>query len=151
MTESVMDRAQLMRAFTDAYEQFIATATAAAQRGVTGDGDRWGPREVVAHLAGWEVMATVRLPAIAAGLAPLEFDDPAQLAVMDDAINATIVTMIGAQSLEAVCGILRQAYQRDIAFLETLNEAHFRPGMYIYERTKGVIEHCAEHLEAIKD
>lgn len=146
MAESEVDRAQVLREFSDAYERVIAAATEAARRGMTGGVDRWGPREVVAHLAGWEVMATVRLPAIAAGLAPLEFDDPAQLAVLDDAINATIATMIGAQSLEEVCGILRRAYQRDIAFLETLDDAQFQPGKYIYERTKDVREHCKEHM-----
>jgi hypothetical protein len=68
--------------------------------------------------------------------------------VMSDAINATIVTMIGDQSLEAVCGILRQAYQRDVAILRGLDEKFFQPGEYVYERTRGVIEHCQEHSEA---
>ena len=144
------NRAQVVQAFTDTYERVIATALAAAQRGMTGGVDQWGPREVVAHLAGWEVMATVRLPAIAAGLAPLDFDDPAQLAVLDDAINATIATMIGDQPLAALVDILRGAYRRDIAFLETLDDARFQPGMYVYERTKGVIEHCEEHLQPLR-
>ncbi|HWZ20104.1 MAG TPA: hypothetical protein VNW73_14995 [Ktedonobacteraceae bacterium] len=28
----------------------------------------WGPREIVAHLAGWEVMASVRIPRIVVGI-----------------------------------------------------------------------------------
>jgi hypothetical protein len=145
-----MTREQLLRDFIDAYEQVIGAATAAARRdGVVRTPDGWGPREIVAHLAGWEVMATVRIPHIAAGMAPLEFADRAQDAVMTDAINATIVAMAGEQSLEAVCGILRQAYERNVALLRTLDERHFQSGMYVYERTNAAIEHCHEHMEAL--
>lgn len=142
-----MPREQLLQELADAFERVIATATAAAQRGMPANADGWGPRELVAHLAGWEVMASVRVPRIAAGMAPLEEPDETRQKVMTDAINATIVAMIGDQSLEAVCGILRRAYQRDIAILRSLGERFFQPGEYVYERTKGVIEHCQEHID----
>jgi hypothetical protein len=61
-----MSKEQLLQELAEAFEQLIGTATEAAQRGVTRQGDTWGPREIVAHLAGWEVMATVRIPKIAA-------------------------------------------------------------------------------------
>jgi len=61
------------------------------------------PREVVAHLAGWEVMATIRIPHIVAGTPPMEFSDAAQAKVMSDAINTAFVTLSGDQSLEALC------------------------------------------------
>ena len=144
-----MPKAQLLQALTDAFEQVIVTATEAGQRGVTRTADRWGPREIVAHLAGWEVMATVRVPKVAAGMPPLEFADETQNDVMNEALNATIVTMIGDQPLEAVCGILRQAYQRDIEMLKGLDERHFQPGEYVYERTRSAIEHCQEHMEQL--
>ena len=146
---AAMSKGQLIREFADAYEKLIQAATEAARRGATHWSDRWGPREIVAHLAGWEVMATVRVPYIAAGMASLEYEDETQQAVMNDAINATIVTMIGDQSLEAVCGILRQAYQRDIEMLNGLDEQFFQSGEYVYERTKDVIEHCQEHMEGL--
>ncbi|HEY7850955.1 MAG TPA: hypothetical protein VIC27_12870 [Ktedonobacterales bacterium] len=144
-----MTREQFLQAFADAYERLIATAVAAAQRGVTRQGDSWGPREIVAHLAGWEVMATVRVPPIAAGMLPLEEADESRQTVMTDAINATIVTMIGAQSLDALCGLLREAYHRDLAILRTLDDANFHPGAYVFERTQGAIEHCQEHAQAL--
>jgi hypothetical protein len=145
-----MTREQLLRDFAGAYEQVIGAATEATRRGgVPRTAQGWGPREIVAHLAGWEVMATVRIPHIAAGMAPLEFGDRAQDAVMTDAINATIVAMAGEQPLEAMCGILRDAYQRTVALLKTLDERHFQPGMYVYERTNAAIEHCHEHMEAL--
>ncbi len=144
-----MSKDQLLRELAMAFEQLIGAATEAAQRGVTRQGDTWGPREIVAHLAGWEVMATVRIPEIAAGMPPLEFADEIRQAVMNDAINATIVTMIGEQSLSTVCSILRQAYQRDIEMLRKLDEMFFQPGQYVYERTKDVIEHCQEHFQEL--
>src|SRR6266567_95774 len=56
--EDTMSKEQLLQELAEAFEKLIKTATEAAQRGVTPKGDRWGPREIVAHLAGWEVMAT---------------------------------------------------------------------------------------------
>ena len=141
-----MSKEQLLQELVDAFEKLITTATEAAQGGVTRQGDEWGPREIVAHMAGWEVMATVRVPKIAAGMPPLEFPDETQQTVMDDAINATIVAMVGDQPLEAVCGILRQAYQSDVEMLRELDEKFFSPGQYVYERTQAAIEHCQEHI-----
>ena len=145
----VMVKEQLIQEFAAAYEQAIATAAEAARRGVTRQGDGWGPREIIAHLAGWEVIASVRIPKIVAGMPPLEFADEAQQTTMDDAINAAIVTMIGDQSLEAVCGLLRQAYQRVVAILKELDDTNFQPGAYVYERTKDVVKHCQEHREQL--
>ncbi len=142
-----MSKEQLLKEFAAAYEQVIQAATEAAERGASHQGDTWGPRETVAHMAGWEVMATVRIPAIVAGMPPLEFEDERQNTVMNDAINATIVTMIGDQSLGALCGLLRRAYQSNLEILRKLDDACFQPGHYVYERTKGAIEHCQEHQE----
>ena len=144
-----MSKEQLLQEFAEAYEQLIETASLAAQRGVTQRRDRWGPREIVAHLAGWEVMATVRIPKIVAGMPPLEEADETRQAVMNDAINATIVTMIGDQPLETLCDLLRQAYHHDIEMLRKLDDTFFQPGEYVYERTKDVIEHCQEHSQEL--
>jgi hypothetical protein len=141
-----MDRAQLVHDFAEAHEAVIVAATSAAERGLPGR-DGWGPREVVAHLAGWEAMASVRIPHVVAGMAPLEFEDERQARVMNDAINATIVTLAGDQPLETLCGILRRAYQRTIAIITPLDDQHFQPGAYVYERTRNVIAHCHEHIE----
>ena len=65
-----MSKEQLLQEFAEAYEKLIETASLAAQRGVTQRRDGWGPREIVAHLAGWEVMASVRIPRIVAGMPP---------------------------------------------------------------------------------
>ncbi len=142
-----LTKERLLLDLASAFERVIGAATSAAQRGMLSNVDGWGPREFVAHLAGWEIMATVRVPKIAAGMAPLEESDEERSQVMTDAINATITAMIGDQSLDAVCGILRNAYRRDITILRSLDERFFHPGEYIYERTLGVIEHCQEHIE----
>ena len=125
----------------------METATLAAQRGVTQRRYGWGPREIVGHLAGWEVMARVRIPRIVAGTPPAEFTDPTQQTMMNDAINAAMVTLIGEQPLETLCGMLRQAYQRNIELLRTLDDTFFQSGEYVYERTKAAISHCQEHMQ----
>jgi hypothetical protein len=147
--EEAMSKEQLLQELADAYEKLIGTATEAAQRGVTRQADTWGPREIVAHLAGWEVMATVRIPRIAAGMSPLEEADETRQAVMNDAINATIVTMVGDQPFTTVCDILRQAYRSDVEILRKLDDTFFHPGEYVYERTKAAIEHCQEHMQVL--
>jgi hypothetical protein len=149
VSEHKMTKDQLLRELAAAFERLLVTATEAALHGVTQRGGTWGPREIVAHLAGWEVMASVRVPEIAAGMPPLEFADRTQETVMNDAINATIVTMIGDQSLDVVCAILRQAYERDVEMLRTMDERFFVPGEYVYERTNSVIEHCQEHIDQL--
>ena len=144
-----MPKEQLLQDFVEAYEEFIRTATGIVQHGVIHREGEWGPREVAAHIAGWEVMATVRTPHIVAGMAPFDETDEARQTVMDDAINATIVAMIGDQSFEAVCGLLRQAYQRNVEMLKKLDDALFQPGTYVYERTADAIKHCQEHMQEL--
>jgi hypothetical protein len=68
---------------------------------------------------------------------------------MNDAINATIVTMVGDQPLETLCGMLVQAYHSDVEILRGLDEKFFQPGEYVYERTRSVIEHCQEHIQVL--
>jgi len=94
-------------------------------------------------------MARVRIPRIVAGMPPAEFIDPTKQTVMNDAINAAMVTLMGEQSLEALCDMLRQTYQRNIELLRTLNERYFQSGDYVYERTKAVIDHCQEHRQQL--
>jgi hypothetical protein len=145
-----MSKEQLLQEFADAYEQLIGTATEAAQSGVTRQGDTWGPREIVAHLAGWEVIATVHVPKVAAGMPPLfMYADKTQQTVLNEALNATMVTLVADQPLSTVGGLLRQAYQRDIEKLRKLDDTFFQPGEYVYERTKAAIEHCQEHMQGL--
>jgi hypothetical protein len=146
-----MAKEQLLQEFAQAYEQLIETATLAAQHGMSRSQDGWGPREIVGHLAGWEVMARVRIPRIVAGMPPAEFTDPTQQTMMNDAINAAMVTLIGEQPLETLCDLLRQAYQRNVEMLRSLDDRFFQPGEYVYERTKAVIEHCQEHMQRLED
>jgi hypothetical protein len=145
--EGRMDKAQLLQEFAAAYEGLIEAASLAERRGATRQADGWGPRQVVAHLTGWEMMATVRIPAILAGTPPMEFVDPTQGRVMNDAINAAFVALAGDQSLETLCDMLREAYQRTVEILTPWDERFFQPGGYVHERTRGVIEHCHEHID----
>jgi len=60
-----------------------------------------------------------------------------------------LVTLMGEQSLETLCGMLRQAYQCNVELLRQLYDKFFQPGQYVYERTKAVIEHCQEHMQML--
>jgi hypothetical protein len=140
---------QVIQEFAAAYEQLIEAATLAAQRGTTEMHDGWGPREVIAHMAGWEVMASVRIPRIVARTPPAEFTDPAQTTMLNDAVNAAFVTLIGEQPLETLCNILRQTYRRNADLLRSVDDTFFQPGEYVYERTKAVTEHCEEHIQQL--
>ncbi len=142
--ETVVSKTQLLQEFVNAYEQLIETASLTAQH--SHQEGTWGPREVIAHLTGWEVIGTSRVSQIAAGIPPFELDETPSL---DDAINAAFVTLIGDQPLAALSNLLRQAYQRDVEILKQLDNALFHPGEYAYERTHSVIEHCQEHMQEL--
>lgn len=147
---AAISKEPLLQELADAHEQLITAATAAIQRGATTKGASWGPREVLAHMAGWESMAASRIPQIVAGIPPIKYASAAQHTLMDDAINAMAITMIGDQSLDAVCGILRRAYQRDVELLREIDDALFRPGSYVYDRTEAAIKHCYEHTQELE-
>ncbi|HKD77233.1 MAG TPA: ClbS/DfsB family four-helix bundle protein, partial [Ktedonobacterales bacterium] len=146
-----LSREQLIQELMSAYEQLIVAATEADRRGVIRRGNTWGPREVVVHLAGWEIIAVGHISGVAAGK-PSAFATAGEAwqHVMDDAINQALVTLAGEQSLDTLCDILRQAYQRDIERLMTLDDAIMQPGAYAYERTMGDIDHCREHTKALQ-
>jgi len=137
---------QLVQELIAAHEQLIGAATDALRRGATRTADAWGPREILAHMAGWEAMAVSRIPRIVAGIPLVTYETEAQRAAWDDAINATVITMIGDQSFDAICGILRKMYQADAQIILELDESIVRPGSYVYERTKAAIDHCCEHI-----
>jgi periplasmic divalent cation tolerance protein len=141
---------RLLQDLIAAHERLLIAATEAQQRGISHQRDGWGPREILAHVAGWEAMAVSRIPRIIAGMPPITYDSEEQHAAMDDAINAMVVTMIGEQSFEAVCTIFHKTYLADAEIIRGLDEAHVRPGSYVYERIKAAIAHCYEHIQALE-
>ena len=147
--KEAMSKELLLQEFAEGYEELIEKASLEVQPGATQKQGRWGPREIVGHLAGWEVMASVRIPRIVAGMPPAEFTDVTQQTMMNDAINAAMITLIGEQPLETLCSMLRQTYQRNVELLRSLDDSLFQPGEYVYERTKAVIEHCQEHMQQL--
>ena len=86
-----MSKELLLQEFAEAYEERIEKASQEVQRGVTQKQGRWGPREIVGHLAGWEVMASVRIPRIVPGIPPAEFADTTQQTMVNDAINSAMI------------------------------------------------------------
>lgn len=69
---------------------------------------------------------------------------------MDNAINSMALTMIGDQPFDLVCDILRKTYQRDIELLSKIDASSFRPGNYVYDRTRAATGHCYEHAQSLE-
>jgi hypothetical protein len=108
-----MSKEQLLQELAEAFERLIGTATEAAQRGVSRQGDRWGPRQIVAHLAGWEVMATVRIPKIAAGMPPLEEANQARQAHYSRTSSSQLFKVNGSTCLHLASSTCRDVTSLD--------------------------------------
>jgi uncharacterized protein involved in tolerance to divalent cations len=145
-----ISKERLLHDLIAAYERLLSAATEVQQRFISRQRDGWGPREILAHVAGWEAMAVSRIPRVIAGMPPITYASEEQHAAMDEAINATVATMIGEQSFEAICTIFRKTYQADAQIIRELDEAHVHPGSYVYERTQAAIAHCDEHIHALE-
>jgi len=140
-----MSKEQLIQELTDTYEQAIALALQAREVHPDAEAGVWGAREIIAHLAGWETITGVRLPAIANGMSSVACPDRTQQTLMDDAINAAFVGMIGEQSLAVLCELLRRAYRNTLSVLQTLDERFFQPDTPVYAYVRESIDHCMEH------
>lgn len=136
-----MSKEQLVQELADTYEQAIVLALQGRQVHPAA----WGAREIIAHLAGWEIITGVRLPGIVAGMSPVACPDRAQQLLMDDAINAALVGMIGDQSLAAICELLRRAYRSTLSVLQTFDDRCFQLDAPVYAYVRESIEHCLEH------
>lgn len=132
---------ELLQEFEKASERLILAATMTSARGITRQGNQWGPREVLAHIVGWNVEATERLPRIIAGEPPLKYDD--------EAFNVAIITVLGDQPFDVVLDMFRQTHQRYIQMLSAQDEAVFVPGHPVYRRIQAVIEHHHEHAQGL--
>ncbi|SRR5579875_952994 len=138
---NILSKEQLLHAFDQAHERLLLAATSAVQRGESISEGEWGPREILAHIAGWGAEATSRLPKVAQGEPPLKYDD--------DAFNDATIVMIGDQTFEEISALLQQVHERFVQMLWGLDEPLFVPGNPIYERVKAVIEHHLEHARGL--
>ncbi len=138
----ILSKRQVIHAFDQAHEQLLLAAKSAVQRGERIPQGEWGPREVLAHIAGWGAEATSRLPKVAQGTPPLQYDD--------DAFNDAIIAMIGEQSFEQISTILQRTHERFVQMLQALDEPLFVPGNPVYERLRAVIEHHIEHTQRLR-
>jgi periplasmic divalent cation tolerance protein len=132
---------EILIALDEAHEKLIAAATAVSQQSSRREGE-WGPREVLAHILGWEAEATVRIPLLAAGTSPLGYDDTA--------FNTAVITAIGNQSFEQVCETFRETHKRLITMLKEQDKQIFVPGHSVYRRVKAMIQHNLEHAQTLE-
>jgi hypothetical protein len=148
-SNKALSKEQLIRAFDAAYDKLLATAVAAVERGSVLQEGEWGPREVLAHIAGWAAEATVRIPQVIAGSPPVVYTDPVQHSAIDNAFNAAIIILAGNQSFDQVAAIMQQTHQRFVHMLQAQDEGIFVPGNYVYERVLAVIRHHLQHAQEL--
>ncbi len=138
-----MSKDELLGAFAEAHDDLLIAADAAVTRGDPhgADGYEWGVREVLAHIAGWEVEATQRLPQLMAGAPARDYDA--------DTFNVDAVAAHEAQSLHEVRASLERAYARLVTLLDGLDEATFAPGGVAREWVTALTRHNHEHARAL--
>jgi len=134
---------ELLGAFAEAHDDLLIAADAAVTRGDPhgGDGYGWGVREALAHIAGWEVEATQRLPQALAGAPARDYDV--------DTFNVAAVAAHEGQSLHEVRDSLEQAYARLVNLLDGLDEAAFAPSGVAWEWVTALTRHDHEHARAL--
>ena len=141
---------QIIQAFDEAYEKLIAAATRATEQSSATQNSEWGPREILAHIAGWAAQATAILPQIIAGLPTPTYGSNQQHNAIDEAFNEAFIALIGKQSFEQVLTITHQTHQRFVQMLKAQDESIFVSGNYVYERMKRVIDHHLEHAQELE-
>ncbi|MCA1598079.1 MAG: ClbS/DfsB family four-helix bundle protein, partial [Chloroflexi bacterium] len=132
---------ELLGAFAEAHDDLLIAADAAVTRGDPHGADGWGVREVLTHIAGWEVEATQRLPQLMAGAPARDYDV--------DTFNVAAVAAHEGQSLHEVRASLEQAYARLVTLLDGLDEAAFAPGGVAWEWVTALTRHNHEHARAL--
>jgi len=124
---------ELLGRLSEAHDDLLIATDAAVTRGDPHVEDGWGVRETLAHIAAWETEATGRIPAIAAGAEPREYDD--------DAFNRAAVAACGDRPLHAVRDDLERAHARLVALLDGLDEVLFAPDGTAYEWVTALTAH----------
>ena len=133
---------QMLREFDEAHEKLISVATTAHLRGASYKGG-WGPREVLAHIIGWESEARHRIPQLIAGATPKEYDH--------EASNIIAVAAIDGQSFEQVRDTLRRAHRRLLHMLMKQEDAVFAPETSTHRRVKAMARHSVEHAQELEE
>lgn len=138
-----MSKDEMLGAFAETHDSLLIAADAAVTRGNPhgADGLGWGVREVLAHIAGWEVEATQRLPQLMAGAPARDYDA--------DTFNAAAVAAYEGQSLHEVRDSLERVHARLLNLLAGLDEAAFAPGGVAEEWVSALTRHSRAHARAL--
>jgi len=131
----------MLGALAKAHDDLLIAADAAVTRGDQHDDGGWGVRETLAHIGGWEVEATQRIPQLLAGAPTRDYDA--------DTFNVDAVAVHEGQSLHEVRDSLERAYARLVNLLDGLDEAAFTPGGGAWEWVGALTRHAHEHAREL--
>lgn len=128
---------QVLHTFAEVHAKLLRSA-AAVESEASQRGERWGPREILAHIAAWEAEAFLRIPLIAAGAPAKKYDA--------DEFNAQAVGAVNGHSFQQVHQSLCQTHQQLVSLLTMLDDGHFVPGGSAHEWITALIQHSEEHV-----
>ena len=127
---------QVLRTFSEVHAKLLMSATAVESQASPPE-ERWGPREILAHIAAWEAEALLRIPLIAAGAPAKKYEA--------DEFNAQVVAAINGQSFQQVHRSLCQIHQQLVSLLTMLEDRDFVPEGSAYEWITALVQHSEEH------
>lgn len=136
-----MSKEQMLGEFSEAHDDLLIAADAAVTRGDRPT-DGWGLREVLGHIAAWEVEGLRRIPLLAAG-AP---DEPYDV----EQFNAAAVAALGDRPLHDVRDEMERTHALLITMLAGLAPADFELGNAAHEWIRELIRHSREHADELK-
>ena len=128
---------QVLHTFAEVHAKLLMIATSVESQ-ASSPRERWGPREILAHIAAWEAEALLRIPLIAAGTPAKKYDA--------DEFNAQAVAAINGQSFQQIHQSLCQIHQQLVSLLTMLEDRDFVPEGSAYEWITALIQHSEEHI-----
>lgn len=128
---------QVLRTFAEVHAKLLMSATAVESQ-ASPPRERWGPREILAHIAAWETEALLRIPLIAAGAPAKKYEA--------DEFNAQAVAAVNGHSFQQIHQTLCQTHQQLVSLLAMLDDGHFVPGGSAHEWITALIQHSEEHV-----
>lgn len=100
-------------------EQMLFDKLSEDERSVAGEPDRWSPKDVIAHLAGWKARLAENLAAAAGGETPVRYDD-------FEAVNAREFEENRDRSWSEVLGKAAEACRQLVEQVEARSEGELR-------------------------
>ncbi len=145
-----MDKQSVIQLVEDGFRALVAAVDgldeAAMSRRFYGE---WNAKDILAHIAGWQVLMTAAMERMARGERPtpegVDYSDA-------DAWNARFAAAMKPQSAGTIVAALRQSHANFVRAARAIPEDRYGEGKTINRLLEGSGSgHYQEHLPALKD